>query len=451
MQPDDIRIVRHVVARFRNRIEYRVASRFFEERYARLLIAMSMQEAKTILGFPPTASPSSEEVTKAYRTKAFENHPDRGGDPKKMVDINVAKDVLEGKGRATPEPAPKREKPKAREPDAVDKGQDFNKAWGDSGAPANVEWKFISIPEFVWPKSSFSSTHPGYRVWVLYGQTEQKHIFVALRERGEGFYWKREETDTESKYIKVEEDWQSSMVDVPLAQNIAKISPKYLKTVGTAWADGISPKPPKKFLAWPGGKPTQAIVEKMPRSGGAGLKEILVGTGLLNDEDPSVAGRKSVIEVFTKYSKERLTRMKKLRDEGKLKHINNAHQYDFFVRVNGKTEQLSDDTITKMERVFIPWVLKWEISEGAPKNLTRMRGGGRLTFDAATAIRELANCLTGEPSWVHIAMEKAAEEWEEPKTAALMDLRDRYTLREAAKIAEMSPYDFFQALHGVNP
>lgn len=63
----------------------------------RLLYAMSMGEAKEVLGFPPSANPSPQEVIKAYRAKAMENHPDRGGDPRKMVEVNVALEILQGK------------------------------------------------------------------------------------------------------------------------------------------------------------------------------------------------------------------------------------------------------------------------------------------------------------------------------------------------------------------
>lgn len=429
-----------------DQVAERVAARHFEERYAQLLLAMSVPEAKSILGFPPASSPTPEEVAKAYKTKAFENHPDRGGDAKKMVEVNVAKDVLEGKSNRTwvGEPSPRRERPKPIEPDATIEGQDFNKAWSDSGAPPNTEWKFVSIPEWYWEKSFY----PGHRAYVLYGQTDTKHIFLAIKERGESSG--TIPTD-KGQHTKIMEDWQSSMIDVPISQNIAKIAPKYIKQVGTTWADGAAPKPPRKFIAWPGGKPTEQILKHIPRSGGATLKDILLGTALLSDEDPAVAGRKSVVEVYTKYSKERYARMKQLKAEGKLTHVNAAHQYDFFVRVNGKTEQLSDDTIQKMERSFIPWVMSWEVAEGAPKNLTRMRGRGMLKFDAGTAIRELANCLTGEPSWLHIALEKAAEEWETPpaatKQAALQDLRENYTLFEAAKIAGMSSFELFRTLH----
>ena len=53
---------------------------------------MSTSDAYHILGLHPGAS--KEEITKAYRHLALEHHPDRGGNPEKMVEINVAKDVL---------------------------------------------------------------------------------------------------------------------------------------------------------------------------------------------------------------------------------------------------------------------------------------------------------------------------------------------------------------------
>jgi hypothetical protein len=66
---------------------------------ARLLLSMSFQEAKEILGLPTNQAYTPEDLIKAYRRKAIENHPDRGGDPQKMVEVNVAKEILDGKRR----------------------------------------------------------------------------------------------------------------------------------------------------------------------------------------------------------------------------------------------------------------------------------------------------------------------------------------------------------------
>lgn len=432
----------------------RVAARYFEERYARLLLAMSMGEALNIMGFPATSRPSPDEVSKAYKKKVFEMHPDRGGDPAKMVELNVAKDYLSDKTKSRPDNVKdysyKRDTSAPRwqdDPETVYmKGQDFEAAMSGAGIPAGVEWKFISIPEWYWEKSFY----PGHRIYTLYGQTDTKHVFFAIKERGEsaGVI----PTDMGSK-THVEEDWQTSEIDVPISANIAKIAPKYLKDIGTAWADA-KPKPPRKFVSWPGGKPTKALIQKVPRSGGAALKDMLVAMGLLNDEDPSVVGRKSIVEIYTKRNAEKGKRVreevqKKQRAEpSKRIYIPASADYDFFVRVNGKAEQLTDDTIENMNKRFIPWIMNNEVSEGRPFNLTRLRGG-RMKYPASAAIQELADCITGEPSWLVIALQKAAEEYEEnTKVAGLIHLCSEMTLRQASEVVGMTPFDLFNALHG---
>ena len=54
---------------------------------------MSREEAKHILGLTKT-SPTVREIQQAYRKKAKENHPDKGGNPETMKQINNAKDTL---------------------------------------------------------------------------------------------------------------------------------------------------------------------------------------------------------------------------------------------------------------------------------------------------------------------------------------------------------------------
>lgn len=62
-------------------------------RYARRMESMTLAEAKEILGLP--AGPvTADQVSKAYKALALQNHPDRGGDADKMVDINVARDMV---------------------------------------------------------------------------------------------------------------------------------------------------------------------------------------------------------------------------------------------------------------------------------------------------------------------------------------------------------------------
>lgn len=53
---------------------------------------MSPEEALSILGIDSFSS--KEELDKIYKQLAMKNHPDRGGNPEKMKQINIAKDVL---------------------------------------------------------------------------------------------------------------------------------------------------------------------------------------------------------------------------------------------------------------------------------------------------------------------------------------------------------------------
>lgn len=73
--------------------------------YARLFISMSESEAKDLLGFPPSSNPSDSEVNKALRVLVPKFHPDRGGDPRMMVELNVAADILKGKRQPDNDPA----------------------------------------------------------------------------------------------------------------------------------------------------------------------------------------------------------------------------------------------------------------------------------------------------------------------------------------------------------
>lgn len=59
--------------------------------------SMTIDEAREVLGFPPGSAPTDREINKVWRDKAREAHPDRGGSQEEMVELNVAKEVLEGK------------------------------------------------------------------------------------------------------------------------------------------------------------------------------------------------------------------------------------------------------------------------------------------------------------------------------------------------------------------
>lgn len=92
--------------------------------YARVLLAMSWDQALQTLGFPSSATPDEAEVEKRRRQLATKNHPDRGGDPNLMVEVNVAADILTGKskpGRTSLEAEMQRKRERALE--VIDRAQ----------------------------------------------------------------------------------------------------------------------------------------------------------------------------------------------------------------------------------------------------------------------------------------------------------------------------------------
>jgi len=89
-----------------------IFSRIFKEslEYKIVKYAMSVDEAFKTLDLPKSATP--EALKKQYRTKAIENHPDRGGDEAKMKKINEAKEILDSYLKRGKEQETAREKAK---------------------------------------------------------------------------------------------------------------------------------------------------------------------------------------------------------------------------------------------------------------------------------------------------------------------------------------------------
>ncbi len=110
---------------------------------------MSVSEAKEILGLK--GKPTPEEITKAYKQMAIKHHPDRGGDLAKMVEVNVARDVLlPPPDRELDAPSKKpndppggwRSQDRVPKQDPVEIGTPFSTAV--QGLPSGVEWLIVS-------------------------------------------------------------------------------------------------------------------------------------------------------------------------------------------------------------------------------------------------------------------------------------------------------------------
>lgn len=424
----------------------------FKERYARMFYAMSIAEAKEVLGFPSYYNPTPQEVTKAWRELAFKNHPDRGGDPKKMVEINVAKDLLEGKSRpsytSNPWPSQPRQKPRpsGRVWTKFDSNYDkhvpsqYPFASAASKIPTNIDLKIISSEGFGRAGKEWSS--PIFNVYFLYGQTNTHHVFAGIFVQNE----RRKAVDVDEYINEVDEgkgerglqpgdkvvvrayetygrEYHANVLTAPLSVNLGKNITKYFKAVcQPSMPDWELRKFPRKFHLWPGGRLTEQTFKQAIRlKGGMALKDALLGAGLVGDSDPTVKGRKSVVEMIA------------YRNEKKWPRGTTLYTFEMIqkgcdveVRVNGKSVMLAQATLDKLgKKGFFNGIgmADQKYQWGQVINLTRLRGsrGYGFKINAETALEMLADNLTTEPSWLHIAIQRAAEEVSTAKTASLAE------------------------------
>lgn len=390
----------------------RVASRWFEARYAAIRLAMSRDQAKEVLGFPPHKNPTPEEIKSSWKARAFRHHPDRGGSTEKMVQLNVAKDILEGKGRATWEPRkdPQPAKPAKPTytpptPDSVIEGQDFGGAWADSGVPADTEWKFVSVPVGM----RIRDREPYYLLWILYGQASGRHVFLALRKREALTTTTSGSDNTVTQY---DLDWQSSALMYPLSTDLVKLAPRAIKQIANGWAIATKFKTPTRYYPWEAGRPTETLIEKVRFAGGVSLKTILLNTGVLGETSAADLGMKTTVEIITKSNPEREARMRAQKNG----MANMADTLDFWIRVGGRKYGLSDASIQQFERVVIPYILGWDLlRDGYTKNLTKMKGSRSrmgLKPDAGTAIQLTMEGLdAGEDPGLRRALQEVLDQY----------------------------------------
>lgn len=158
------------------RVKLSVLDRFIAARVAqhwRLFLAMSIADAAKILEVSEDASP--EDLKKAYKRKVIENHPDRGGSNEKMVEVNVAMEVLEGRRRPSfDQPSDPWRQQQSDRPKPKPVRTSFADAKSEAGIPSGVEWKLRANTAFGgYGDKSIAAV-------VVYGQTASQHIFVGI-------------------------------------------------------------------------------------------------------------------------------------------------------------------------------------------------------------------------------------------------------------------------------
>lgn len=422
----------------------RVAARYFEYRYAQLILAMSMGEAKEILGFPPGTTPSPSEVTKAYRAKAFANHPDRGGDPEKMVEINVAKDVLMGERAPTGAP------PRGRRPDPSSppggwqpedkykpppppppvEGKSFSQVM--SSMP-NVEWKFVSgtaydsvsKPHEPEPEGPYKFYTQRYYGWVLYGQTEGNHVFAGIRVVSNGS--KRGDRTPMSEILS-SDGWEGFYTTAPRKLNLIRLAPKMVKGIFDG-LDGLQTARtrPKKYQVLSGSF-TPAVLQNQA---GLTLKDAIIGSGSMPAGAAGLKGRKKVVTVEPVYDRDKFKALKE--ELGRVMGTDYHRAFNWKVEVNGKGRTLDGDELERLNKNGFLWgVFKYDYDKGK-KNISRLRGGKWSGAGAATALNLLYEALHGGP--LKEEVKQAAEQVAATKKAAI-DLAAEMPLPHVAMLLD---------------
>jgi hypothetical protein len=336
---------------------------------------MSLDQAKTTLGFRPGESPSPDEVNKAWRSLAFKNHPDRGGDPQKMVELNVAKDVLTGKMKsdysAPKQPSSENDWKYAgpgEKPEVVIPGVPFSKL----KIPTGVNWLASSIKLLDF-KLSLGE------IIVLVGKTSSDQAIVsAFLRRGE--YTTREEKS--APLTQFETTWSSSTKTLTKEASVKKVRAAMTAALADLPTEG-NIRLAKGWL-WDSGQPTEANLIHPKKGKDVGLNDLLAYVGF---DAGNAKPKPAKVEIDWVFKKKNWAPPSK----------DPFGEYDQFLRVNGKETRLSDATTDNLFKSGLPAVLQWKVrwTKTMVINLNKLRGGASGGYKEVLQI--MWSCLTSEP------------------------------------------------------
>jgi len=361
--------------------------------YARVFRAMSMADALETLGFPAGANPTPEEVRRAQRQQTVQHHPDRGGDPKKQVEINVAADILLGKeaptggGGYTSTPADYGYAPPEPPPEEV---VSFDEAKGKAGIPGGVEWLFVTD----WHGSGYSSDEFTNQAsgWVAVGQTDSAYVFTAVEN------WYRQDHVPGSSQGK-KDIWEMSTHTIPKADVTARL---FYGEVMKAWKrfEHLEKRFNSKVYPAEG----WTFSRRPPKGNKVSIKNFLLNSGLMGEEALGGAPRKYEIKV--NYERVEMGQ----RDNPPSGFYVPKYQDPFKLHliINGKNYTLPERAVAQLMKVrpkrgkdFMDWMFGDYYYGGETKVLTRKREGKQV-------MAWMAENLTGLPDWVEAALTAAS-------------------------------------------
>lgn len=346
-----------------------------------LVAAMTMESAKRLLGFNPEDQPTPREVKQAWKKKAMENHPDRGGDAEVMRQVNVAHDVLTGKQRPDyagmpfeyEEPIPRTYQQGPSAPVKKERVT-WDEAWNRAGIPKQVEWKFATTKSYGgYDGETRNETKSGY---VVYGRTDTLHVFVAIFHHALDDYQSHVDRNI----------YQMRIQTAPAAQDVAKVAPAVIRKLWQGF-DGVKGYGAKVYVLPEG---TTRFDEKTDRTlyklRKVSFKQAM---GLMGEATPSAW--KGKVDVVLEL--------------GSNPKGYGSDSLPATLVLNGKPYRLSDQSnqaVWKARVYRFVWGPKGYFYPESKKNLTRIKNSKKV-------LEWLVNNLKNEPSDLMDGLRAAAE------------------------------------------
>ena len=344
-------------------------------------------EAAKLIGVDPYASRA--EIEKAYHQEVLKSHPDRGGDPDRMVELNVARDILEGKRNekwksVSPsdesEPSTTYTGPKRPVERKVEVS--LHTAMTNEGVPSGVQWVLAS-------NTGYGDRDMGaYSIKgvVYYGKTDTKHIFLGVLHDGGTNPFTMVTTDIFSCYVK----------NYPISGSIAEIAPRAFREVFSMFS-GLRKGYNAKVTILPDGFDLTERNYYNPPGKEMSFKDAIVNLGLVGDEHRWKTNQK--LKVILKYENEGLS--------------SDLSGKKIELDINGKSFDLDSNSIkllavspksgwTVLDKIFGADKGQYYYG-GSKKDLTRSRNGKEI-------LTWMAEKLTTEPQELRDLLTQAASQ-----------------------------------------
>ena len=348
--------------------------RLAEEVAQRFLVAkeMTWEKALEVLGFPPGSHPSESEINRVYRDMSKKIHPDRGGDQRMMVELNVAKDILKGDREPVESPAdwgfggggvsyPGAEGVGVKVKPFEEKVVTFDEAKSKASIP-NSTWLFVTQPV----SSGYSTDSSARRAsgWVAVGERDKTWDFVVV-----------ENTEDASYFI-----GGGHRHDIYTIQtmSIPKKGPADARTlyggVMKAWKlfDRLEKRFNSKVIPLPDG---WKFSNKWPSARVVSIKNFLLNTGVMSEGDLKTP-RKYTIEIHNERSHED--------KPGFFKPSEYGDWYKLTLVINGREVALTEAQGEKLAKLrisgkrFMDRIFGEYYYGGETKSLSRNRDGKKI-------------------------------------------------------------------------